>query len=225
MFLGSGFTPCCQSTDRRNVKRMHWVRDHFMWYFRDLYAHIAHIVVRQHVCVFDCQRYSFVWIWSVNPLQAMTDFLLKHRQAKENRVARHRQSSARLRPVDRHNAHSAFTSQLIKLQDVRQMKNISKREELQNYRKKEPNKMEGLMVNWAAPSKWALLRKAMTYKSIYETIKVAICLAIDLRAHTIERRYELVWKSIYALDDYELLRGAGFSRPLSDYDLGKPCHR
>lgn len=65
----------------------------------------------------------------------------------------------------------------------------------------------------------------MTYKSIYETITVAICLAIDLRAHTIERRYELVWKSIYALDDYELLHCAGFSRPLSDYDLGKPCHR
>lgn len=61
----------------------------------------------------------------------------------------------------------------------------------------------------------------MTYKSIYETIIVAICLAIDLRAHTIE----LVWKSISVLDDYELLHGAGFSRPLSDYDLGKPCHR
>lgn len=36
----------------------------------------------------------------------------------------------------------------------------------------------------------------MTYKSIYETITVDICLAIDLRAHTIEQRYELVWKSI-----------------------------
>lgn len=42
--------------------------------------------------------------------------------------------------------------------------------------------------------------------------------------HTIERRYELLWKSISVLDDYELLHGAGFSRPLVDYDLAVNKH-
>lgn len=78
---------------------------------RPLSSHCTYNGETARLRVYDCQTYSFVWICSVNPLQAMTDFLLKHRQVNQNRVVSHRQSSACLRTVGSHNIHPAFTSQ------------------------------------------------------------------------------------------------------------------
>lgn len=134
-------------------------------------------------------------------LNPVLDFLLKHRQAKQNRDTL---SSAHFMPVlrSRHSIKSTWMSEKGKV-SFRKKTNCRTIK-----RKKEPN--ETVMVNRATPPKWALLGKVMTYKSIYETITVAVCFAIDPK-HTIERRYELVWKSISVLDDYELLHGAAFS--------------